>query len=322
MALDPRRNTGLLSVIWGMIRDTTTPRQVSVDGDGNVHTDMVDRVERVLGEAAIRNIDESGVAYGIKHIGNKPRVSSMPYLYDIAEGNVSDHERFGAFAERAAVVVAGADIWGGVANTIPRPVDAGEQLEIISTSANDDGAPVGTGIRTVGIHYLDATGAAQDEIVTLNGLAPVALAESNVRFVNELHAVTVGAAGVAAGNITLYKQGTPATVYSRIALGQNVGLNSSKMIPLNKQFYLTQWGCTSAGGKNTAVRLRITSRHGVLYPGVFMTRDSAFLIDAVYVRSFDVPIKIPALSILKVFADPVLAGAYVSASWGGWLECC
>lgn len=36
-------------------------------------------------------VDENGLSYGIKHVGNKPRVSAMPYLYDIAEGNVSGH---------------------------------------------------------------------------------------------------------------------------------------------------------------------------------------------------------------------------------------
>lgn len=269
----------------------------------------------------VKFIDENGDTYGIKHVENKPRVSSMPYLYDIAEGNVADHERFGAFSERDDVAAVGADVWGGVANAIPCPADAGEQLEIVSTSANDDGAPVGTGIRTVGLHYLDPTGAEKDLIVTLNGTATVALSVANVRFVNEMHAETTGPSGVAAGDITLYKQGSASTVYARIRTGGNVGLSSAKMVPLGKTFYLTQWTATSAGGKNTAIRLQVTARHGVLYPGIFMTQDSCYLIDSTYTpQPFGVPIKIPALAKIKVHADPVLAGAYVSASWGGWVE--
>ena len=42
--------------------------------------------------SSIKFKDENGVPYGIKHINNKPRVSSMPYLYDISEGNVPVHE--------------------------------------------------------------------------------------------------------------------------------------------------------------------------------------------------------------------------------------
>lgn len=37
-------------------------------------------------------VDENGLPYGVKHVNNKPRVSSVDYLYDIAEGNVSDHD--------------------------------------------------------------------------------------------------------------------------------------------------------------------------------------------------------------------------------------
>jgi hypothetical protein len=39
-------------------------------------------------------VDELGNAYGVKHINNKPRISSMPYLYDITEGNVPNHYPF------------------------------------------------------------------------------------------------------------------------------------------------------------------------------------------------------------------------------------
>ncbi len=42
--------------------------------------------------ASVKLKDENGVPYGVRHIDNKPRISSMPYLYDIAEGNVPNHE--------------------------------------------------------------------------------------------------------------------------------------------------------------------------------------------------------------------------------------
>ncbi len=44
--------------------------------------------------SAVKFIDENGVAYGIKHVDNKLRVSAMPYTYDIAEGNMADHASF------------------------------------------------------------------------------------------------------------------------------------------------------------------------------------------------------------------------------------
>ena len=52
---------------------------------------------------AVKFIDENGVPYGVKHIDNKPRFSSMPYLYDVAEGNVSNHKAFRVLGINLAV---------------------------------------------------------------------------------------------------------------------------------------------------------------------------------------------------------------------------
>ena len=54
---------------------------------------------------AMRLIDESGYAYGIRKIDNKPRVSAMPYTYDIAEGNISDHYAWAKIGFNAAIGV-------------------------------------------------------------------------------------------------------------------------------------------------------------------------------------------------------------------------
>ena len=54
----------------------------------------------------VRLLDENKVAYGWKHIGNKPRVSSMPYYADIAEGNVPDHTAIRRFGHNPDVGVA------------------------------------------------------------------------------------------------------------------------------------------------------------------------------------------------------------------------
>lgn len=56
--------------------------------------------------------DELGAPYGIKHVNNKPRVSSMPYLYDIAEGNVTGHTSWSKIGFNGALVAdTEADLW-------------------------------------------------------------------------------------------------------------------------------------------------------------------------------------------------------------------
>jgi len=53
---------------------------------------------------------------------------------------------------------------------------------------------------------------------------------------------------------------------------------------------------------------------------VFLVQDTAYLQDDVYVRDFPVPLKIPALTVIKITAYATQAGAEVSASWSGWIE--
>ena len=62
-------------------------------------------------EEGVKLQDESGVAYGVKQVNNKPRVSSMPYLYDIAEGNVPDHTPFQRFGFNDTLSTSEETIW-------------------------------------------------------------------------------------------------------------------------------------------------------------------------------------------------------------------
>lgn len=97
-------------------------------------------------------IDENGVAYGVKQISNKPRVSSMPYLYDIAEGNVTDHipwSKIGYSPAQTAGV--NTDIWSYSAT---QPVylfpTTAQQMEVVSSNAADTGTVIHSGNSTGG----------------------------------------------------------------------------------------------------------------------------------------------------------------------------
>jgi len=94
--------------------------------------------------------DESGVGYGVKHVSNKPRVSSMPYLYDIAEGNVSGHEPFFGAAFSPAIDTTLRTVWPYSATqaTYIFPTVA-QQMEFLSS---DNAQDIGTVIKG------DATG--------------------------------------------------------------------------------------------------------------------------------------------------------------------
>jgi hypothetical protein len=191
-------------------------------------------------------------------------------------------------------------------------------MTLVSTQAAD--AAAGTGVQSVDIHYIDANGDMQVENRSLSGLTPVNTVATNIRFVNEIHAAAVGSGGVAAGNITLYKLSTPATIYNMIAAGGNMSLVTSRMVPASKTFYLSSWNATAnVAAKPVTIRIRATQHGGTLIDGVFIFIDSAALELASYSYKFPVPVKIPALAIIKVSAWTSGAGASVSAGFGGYL---
>lgn len=252
-----------------------------------------------------------------KSINNNGTLMSEISVY-AAKGE-KGYSRLAGFGQRENLT-SGAlvDLWQGTADVIPLPPDAGEQMQIVSTSAGD--AAAGVGARKVHIHYLDANGNESFEIVTMNGVMPVLTTATNIRFVQSMHTHEAGANKITSGTITISKAGAPATVYNQINAGGNMSLTGQIMVPANKTFYMTSWDCSSTDNTPTSIRLRGTSHLGVLLPGIFLFHDSVYLESSVLFNAFPVPLKFPALSIVKVSAIASIAGAKASCSFEGWIE--
>lgn len=251
-----------------------------------------------------------------------PTTEYLPYTDSIAAGPV---EFFGAQAVRLAVSTAanGDDIWSGTATTLPIPATAGVQMTVVSTSAND--AAAGSGLRTLELHYLDATGTEQSEVLTLNGVAGVNTVATDIRFVNDLYAETSGGSG-AAGTITLYLTGAPATVYTQINIGHYKHSNSSKMVPKDKVLLIESYsvsGGSSVGGKSAQVNLRSTSHHGLLLPvspiAIWHKNAIVLVFNSGLEILFDTPILVPSFAIVKCTSFATGAGADIAVNWYGKL---
>lgn len=219
----------------------------------------------------------------------------------------------------------GEDIWRGNELspaptsdvTIPTPDPAGEQMVVVSENAGD--AAAGTGVRTARLHYLDAAGDEQAEDVALDGTSPVSTVATDIRFVNDFYALTVGSTGVADGHIKVYKSGSAGLVYTMIAAGGNKSLVPHRMVPRAKSLTLVQWHAAEAQAKRCAFRIRSTDMNGVLLPGVFCFKGVCYL-NATASGDLSVPCLVPALSIVKVSAWPDAVGAEGSVGWWGILQ--
>ena len=247
-----------------------------------------------------------------------PTLTGSSFLREVARGNVTGAERWSGFGE---AVLGSAQTWYDVSPlgvaSIPSPAEAGVQMSVVSSSAADDS--VSTGIRTVDIHYLDADGNEQSEVVPMDGTTPVLTTAINMRWIQCAHARSAGSGGVAAGDITISNGGT---TYSVIKTGNTRCSSSARMVPAGKRLFVTDLACGVTSGTNAAAKFYIgaNSQNGDLltYP-LFIPHVELILQETSIQLEFEIPMAYPALSVVKVKATTDKA-ATVAASWRGWYE--
>lgn len=110
---------------------------------------MANMLNGLTRDDGVQLLSEAGARYGIKHINNKPRVSSMPYLYDIAEGNVSGHTAWEKIGFTALSGTTTKDVWSYTDNAITLPATA-TAMEVYTASAQDLGTSLHSGVTTTG----------------------------------------------------------------------------------------------------------------------------------------------------------------------------
>lgn len=123
---------------------------------------------------------------------------------------------------------------------------AGQQIRLISTSANDSSA--GTGARQIKIYYLDSTFTPQTETITLNGLTAVNSVNTNYAYFTKAITLVTGSGGTAAGNITIQNI-TNTLFYARILAGNNQTQSGQFTVPIDKTLYINSLnvGCVGTG---------------------------------------------------------------------------
>ena len=125
---------------------------------------------------------------------------------------------------------------------------AAQSVEVVSTSAADNGTTPGLGLQSVEVHSLSATGADQVEIIATNGTAAVAGTLTGCRW-NLMHSETCGTYGgshqgniilrVAGGGTELARMtGEEGAVDTAVFYGSGEAGNGYTTIPLGKVAYL------------------------------------------------------------------------------------
>lgn len=127
----------------------------------------------------IKFIDSDSNVFQVRQIANKIMVTSVPCGYDIAVRNMPTFYPFHAKGERLAVEVAttGVAVWNGAATQIPTPAKTGEQMQVVSTGAQDFGVAMYSGVATGGssttiedssANFTSLTLASNDHVINLS----------------------------------------------------------------------------------------------------------------------------------------------------------
>lgn len=274
----------------------------------------------MLGSVDITNTSGNCVRVSERYIDGKPRTSDMPYLYDVAEGNISSHTPWSKNGYNSNVGTSEEDLWsfGGLNNWILTPGS------ILFKSTNAADTSNGVGVQQVYINYLDGNYVQKTEVITLNGTTDVWSAGSDIYRVNNFRARRVGASGVCIGSLYC---GSPVT-YSFIAPGFTRARNCQYTVPSGMNLFVTSAGFSATGGKDVRMYNRATYDNGIgsfIGPagspgGFFMPYTEVVLNDSTYHKDFETPTKLPAKTDIKVTGISVQGGAICYVALRGWLE--
>jgi len=246
------------------------------------------------------------------------------YENHVARGIIEGARIVNAFGEIDALAgTTNHIIWPLQADpTLNIPSPAGEQIEFVSTSAQD--AAGGTGITTVQMHYLDGNLDPANEEIPLNGLTPVRSQATDVRFIQCLHMDGYGGTRTAEGNISAYEIGDATNIYSYIAAGSKRCSSSARRVPRGKILFVKAlWGGVSSGTAAARGTIRLVTTylegHDYTEDGITMPQAGISLQDASVTLTLDQPLPVPP-GVVVAMETTVDKDATVNGGWAGWWE--
>ncbi len=266
---------------------------------------------------ATKLIDENGASYGVRQVDNKPRVSSMPYCYDIAEGQVSGHTPWTKIGYSSAITTTETDIWSkGGTYVFPT---SGSRMSVVSTSGSD--TSTGTGAQKVYLYYLNSNYISGSEEIILNGTTPVTTSASDIFRVDAFRVSAVGTSGCATGNISISApSGSP--TYSYISSGYTRARNSIYTVPAGKTLYIAAalFGYGYAANQTHYCRMyiRVNQADG-MKTSVFYPETDIICANSSIYMNLPIPLRVVEKVDLKVSGVATSAGI-VSSTLQGWLE--
>jgi hypothetical protein len=266
-------------------------------------------------------VDNNGVPQGTKFVDGKPRVSAMPYNYDIAEGNISGHRSWSKIGWNPGIGLVEEDIipQGGLYVWPTTP-----QRMMTKSAATGDRltAPVGSGAWTLTLYYLDSGYFEKTETITMNGTSGVNTTAADIYRVNNLRVASVGGAGNTLGNISLTDLSGTLT-YGYISSGYTRQRQIIYTVPASGTLYINAYNISANTVKEKATkfttRANYDERAQTYTSGFWMAYHEIITVDTPWHQELLLPTKLIQKVDLKVSAIAEAVGT-ATCALRGWLE--
>lgn len=280
-------------------------------------SDLVDTLNSYIGTYETSLVFADGAE--LKQIDGKLRTSSMPYTYDIAEGNISDHFSIYKFGGNPDVGTSEETIWyqGGVYDW--DAVDAAAGIVTVSSSDVDDVAGIGSGAWTCTIYGLSSTDSTTiSETVSLDGRNAV---NSTLEYYR-VNRIIVNTAGTSEANEGIIYVGTgtvstgvPAVIWSTVAEGKNQTLQSIWTVPKGKTLYMTSFTVSTNSNKGNVINIYFRPPNQL-----FQIKANAYLFSTALVHQFEFPLMLSEGTDIDCRAVGTATGAGIALSFEAWYE--
>ena len=240
--------------------------------------------------------------------------SPSPYLFAVAEGDVSGHHPLFKYGARTSVAQATeSSIWEG-GTDLYGYLSSGQVLAISGASAADH--VTGTGANTLTIHGLDPNYNMYQETINLSGTALVYTTGLFLRQ-NRAYVETCGAARQNVGQISI-RNATNTLTTSLINAGEGQTLMALWTVPSGYTFYTTDLSVSTSSNKGAQVSVYIRQNPS----GPWRIAFRQFVFQGSEPFTFPVPIQVPEMTDIEVRVTTTAAAGVTSfaANFGGWYE--
>lgn len=264
-----------------------------------------------VGTVFAKLIDEAGDAYGVKHIDNKIRTTSKPYLYDIAEGHIASHSPFRRFGHNPTVGTSYETLWEY--STLYTYTATAAAMYI--SSAND------TDAQSYQVVGLDADWNYQTQLVTAAGQTKTEIG-SGLTWMRIFKVKNMGTTNNA-GAVYVYEDdaltdGVPDTagkVRSMMSIGENESHMGMMTIPADKKGFIVSIYGGEVEAKSTDVTLWIRP-----FGGVFQFKRGWPLKAGSFSHAPLLPYLVPAKADIEMRVKTGVGAGNTQGSLAGWYE--